>query len=50
MAQQTSDRRTRRCAVTEGRTDTMPQMFDWIFFAIILIPCAYLVWDWLKNR
>ncbi len=28
----------------------MPQMFDWIFFAIILLPTAYLVWDWLKNR
>ncbi len=27
-----------------------PQMFDWIFFAIILLPTAYLVWDWMKNR
>ena len=27
-----------------------PQMFDWIFFAIILLPSAYLVWDWIRNR
>ncbi len=27
-----------------------PQMFDWIFFVIILLPTAYLVWDWLRNR
>lgn len=29
-------------------------MFDWIFFAIILLPTAYLVFDWRleerKNR
>ncbi len=29
---------------------TMPQMFDWIFFAIVLIPMALLVWDWARNR
>ena len=28
----------------------MPQMFDWIFFAIIILPTAYLVWDWVKGR
>jgi hypothetical protein len=28
----------------------MPQMFDWIFFAIVLPVPAYLVWDWYKNR
>lgn len=27
-----------------------PQMFDYIFFAIVIIPCVYLVWDHLKNR
>ncbi len=26
------------------------QTFDWIFFAIVLMPTAYLVWDWYKNR
>ncbi len=25
-------------------------VFDWIFFAIVLLPAAFLVWDWLKNR
>jgi len=25
-------------------------MFDWIFFAIVILPCVFLVWDWLKNR
>lgn len=29
---------------------TSEQTFDWIFFAIVLLPCAYLVWDWMKNR
>jgi len=28
----------------------MPEMFDWIFFVIILLPTAYLVADWLRNR
>ena len=27
----------------------MPQMFDWIFFAIMLPVPAYLVWDWMRN-
>ena len=22
------------------------EMFDWIFFAIVLLPVVYLVWDW----
>jgi len=26
------------------------QTFDWIFFAIVLLPTAYLVWDWIKER
>ena len=29
---------------------TMPQMFDWIFFAIVGLPTAYIVWDWFKER
>ena len=28
----------------------MPQMFDWIFFAIILPPPIFLLWDLLRNR
>jgi hypothetical protein len=28
----------------------MPQMFDWIFFAIILPPPLYLLWDLLRDR
>ena len=28
----------------------MPQMFDWIFYAIVVLPCVFLVWDWYKNR
>ena len=28
----------------------MPQMFDWIFYAIVVLPCVFLVWDWLRNR
>ena len=28
----------------------MPQMFDWIFFAIILPPPLFLLWDLLRNR
>ena len=34
----------------ERKGFNMPQMFDWIFFAIVGLPTAYLVWDWLKNR
>ena len=26
------------------------ETFDWIFFAIVILPCVFLVWDWLKNR
>lgn len=26
------------------------QTFDWIFFAIVLLPSAFLAWDWIKNR
>ena len=28
----------------------MPQMFDWIFFAIMIPFPAFLVWDWYKYR
>lgn len=28
----------------------MPQMFDWIFFAIMLPVPAYLVWDWIRHN
>ena len=28
----------------------MPQMFDWIFFAIMLPFPAFLVWDFMKHR
>ena len=28
----------------------MPEMFDWIFFAIVVIPAALLVWDWHRSR
>jgi len=28
----------------------MPQMFDWIFFAIMLPVPALLVVDWYRNR
>jgi hypothetical protein len=27
-----------------------PQMFDWIFFAIVIPFPAFLLWDWLRNR
>lgn len=27
----------------------MPQMFDWIFFAIVLPVPALLAWDWYSN-
>ena len=32
------------------REVNMPQMFDWIFYAIVVLPCVFLVWDWFKNR
>lgn len=25
------------------------QTFDWIFFAIVVLPVAYLAWDWYKD-
>ncbi|MET3483180.1 hypothetical protein ABIC70_002701 [Methylobacterium sp. 1973] len=28
----------------------MPQMFDWIFFAIMLPFPAYLIWDFMRHR
>jgi len=28
----------------------MPEMFDWIFFAIVILPVVFLLWDWSKNR
>ena len=37
-------------AATTRRDHAMPQMFDWIFFAIVLLPTGFLVWDWMKNR
>jgi hypothetical protein len=32
------------------RSPVMPQMFDWIFFAIMLPVPAYLVWDYMRHR
>jgi hypothetical protein len=34
----------------ERKECSMPQMFDWIFFVIVILPSVYLVWDWFKNR
>ncbi len=31
-------------------TGNTPQMFDWIFFAIILLPAIALVLDWFRSR
>ena len=28
---------------------SMPQMFDWIFFAIVLPVPVLLVWDWYRQ-
>ncbi len=28
----------------------MEQTFDWIFFAIVVLPCVFLVWDLFRNR
>ena len=28
----------------------MPQMFDWILYAILILPLIFLTWDWLRNR
>ncbi|WP_331291983.1 MULTISPECIES: hypothetical protein [Methylobacterium] len=33
-----------------ARDGPMPQMFDWIFFAIMLPFPAYLVWDFMRHR
>ena len=33
-----------------GSGTVSEQTFDWIFFAIILLPTFFLVWDWYKNR
>ena len=35
---------------TSPRDRAMPQMFDWIFFAIMLPFPAFLVWDWYQHR
>ena len=35
--------------MTPAGTD-MTQSFDWIFFAIVLLPTVALVWDWLRNK
>jgi hypothetical protein len=37
-------------AATERKEPDMPEMFDWILFAILILPTAFLVWDWRKNR
>ncbi len=26
------------------------QTFDWIFFAIVVLPIIFVAWDWAKNR
>ena len=26
------------------------QTFDWIFFAIVVLPCVFVGWDWMRNR
>ena len=36
--------------IVERKELDMPEMFDWIFFAITILPCAFLLWDWRKNR
>ena len=32
------------------RTFIMPEMFDWIFYAIVILPLAVLIWDWRSGR
>jgi hypothetical protein len=32
------------------RKPALPQMFDWIFFAIMIPFPAFLVWDWYRHR
>lgn len=34
----------------ERKNFNMPQMFDWIFFAIIIPPPLFLLWELLRNR
>ncbi len=34
----------------EGDTAAMPQMFDWIFYAIMLPVPILLLWDWMRTR
>lgn len=34
----------------ERKEFTMPEMFDWIFFAIVLLPCAFLIWDYIRDH
>jgi hypothetical protein len=36
--------------VAERKDCNMPEMFDWIFYAIVVLPVAYLAWDWFKDR
>ncbi len=28
----------------------MPQMFDWILYAILILPLIFLTWDWYRHR
>ena len=39
-----------RTHALKSESRAMPQMFDWIFFAIMLPFPAFLVWDWYKHR
>ncbi len=51
MSPQLSTHAAHRLWVPSNRKEfNMPQMFDWIFFAIVLLPTAFLVVDWLRNR
>ncbi len=43
-------RRPLNADAAERKDFDMPQMFDWIFFAIVGLPTAYIVWDWLRDR
>lgn len=40
----------RRWLSDEQETYAMPQMFDWIFFAIMLPFPAFLLWDFYSKR
>ena len=35
--------------MSQAGTD-MSQTFDWIFFAIVLLPTVALIWDWMRNK